>query len=1432
MPFLNEKEIPSLLVFSVGPGLEPTGESLCSELSRLTPCSVFHVPCDGRIIPGATWDFLEARARAAEVSCLFIYDALVDGSGMGSVPRTPHGEAMGEGSCGDWNTRTDEQGRVYYENSSTGESSWELSDAGKVDFVANDAVGSRWEDRLTKLLSVADQTHEVVFVYDRSHDGHQMPNTPPRRMFSTADPLSVVPLRLEPLVLPFMRSRPIVLRPSLARFNAAQILDRVVSSLPPPPPLPPARATGAASRAATALSPGGKATPSRQIPGQRRRRGETPGGAAAAEALDTGERALAEVSARRAFVRDHFQEKVFLRPSPNDLPMDPLMWVGLRYNAAVISSEPEEGGTAAALAAQLCSHYCLVDVSAPGGGCAAAALEAIRSSAYVIIVLSRRLLADPWALHLIDFVERSRGADGPLNFDKVWVREATLPSCSADGDGGSEDNDDGGDGGGGGDTVGMSPGKHGSVYETAGDACWDDVVEPLLLSGLARLRNSRWAPAPLHAPKPADFYHPESLAKLAHAGRSRATGMTSPNQAPIEEGSAATPERLSERQSERRAPSPGERRRSLTPKSGRRGDSQGDSRGGATAAVAEEAAEALSPALTPLALRQCGSLDFGELSASETSVRDNRGAEERFARVLAAVRRGLTTAVPFSAAIELGGGMEVREYLGPSLQACSVVLNHSAASRTHAADFFFQRAVTLNLSGRPLNGIAVSHLADAMDHNRSLNAICLDNSALDCESVFLITQALIRDSDPDLATLSLKHNNIAKRGAICLARTLELNESLTHLELKPNPCHFDPAANRALVQAIMGNTFLDRLNGLRFAIKEPCRQPPSQPTDAAAADASGGVGVAARGERLMSSSEASDVSPPPENAVIGEGVESIGQRRRLLHGQQPQEHRHHHHHHHHHNHHHHHHHHDHHHHLPPPPVVAELVSETPNEGLALYEVAFIARRLMLPPPPPPPEVAAAHARYREYVSEKRRIHAEHVAAERAAQEAAQDQKDGDLGQGDERQGDDGRGGDGEGGDGEGGESQGAAGAVKAGLGVLAAAAAVASSSNNAPPPAPGDAGSGDLGPAVRVELALTGRSLGVAAVALLSKGIGAAHSLTSLDLRHNPFEAAEHDYDEMADAVFAAEFNKLGTDLFAEMDAALDDDAAPSLVPVAGPATVPRSKVSVALAPRDPTGLEAGAPRQGFLSPPPLVGSGGKTFPLQFPAQPVVADMPEGDSAGTGVSAGLSGEASNQRVSTRGPCVGTGGSPVEALAEALKASPALGELNGLTVSGQAVFQVVRQPPSLCSYEVEWLAGKLGQPGGVAAHLTILSLRATDMTSRKALLIIRSLAACPLLVEVDFRHNPKLGGHAVAEPLVLAVVSHPALRIASGVPVKAIVLGGAGASDDSTSVSSSSSSRSSSGSVSTVVTPRCASRPECRSRPSCWAVPGPATTAPA
>ena len=48
-------------------------------------------------------------------------------------------------------------------------------------------------------------------------------------------------------------------------------------------------------------------------------------------------------------------------------------------------------------------------------------------------MIGARLLTDPWALHLLDFVEQTRAdGEGPRaeeNHEKIWVRESGMPAC-------------------------------------------------------------------------------------------------------------------------------------------------------------------------------------------------------------------------------------------------------------------------------------------------------------------------------------------------------------------------------------------------------------------------------------------------------------------------------------------------------------------------------------------------------------------------------------------------------------------------------------------------------------------------------------------------------------------------------------------------------------------------------------------------------------------------------------------------------------------------------------------------------------------------------------------------------------------------------------------------------------------------------------------
>lgn len=104
--------------------------------------------------------------------------------------------------------------------------------------------------------------------------------------------------------------------------------------------------------------------------------------------------------------------------------MDPLAAVGLSYNAAILSSEPEIGGASGSLQLQLCRHYNVFDTSDLGHSMESH-LEALRTSAYIVVVLSgRQNLVSflSWKhsgslpRHLLFFQSGSSGTRGPCTF--------------------------------------------------------------------------------------------------------------------------------------------------------------------------------------------------------------------------------------------------------------------------------------------------------------------------------------------------------------------------------------------------------------------------------------------------------------------------------------------------------------------------------------------------------------------------------------------------------------------------------------------------------------------------------------------------------------------------------------------------------------------------------------------------------------------------------------------------------------------------------------------------------------------------------------------------------------------------------------------------------------------------------------------------------
>ena len=186
---------PNLLIVSIGPGLGPTGDFMCAELSRLTPCSVFHIPSDGRPVPDETWAWLEARVAEVEVQCLCMYDART----ARGVAEYDAANRADDGFIGVWECMQDGRG-VFYLNTRTRETSrggyldpssdlltecMPLADAagalalrptsggGSGGGGASRGLDPAWAMRVAALLAAADRRHEVMFVYDRTQDGHR-----------------------------------------------------------------------------------------------------------------------------------------------------------------------------------------------------------------------------------------------------------------------------------------------------------------------------------------------------------------------------------------------------------------------------------------------------------------------------------------------------------------------------------------------------------------------------------------------------------------------------------------------------------------------------------------------------------------------------------------------------------------------------------------------------------------------------------------------------------------------------------------------------------------------------------------------------------------------------------------------------------------------------------------------------------------------------------------------------------------------------------------------------------------------------------------------------------------------------------------------------------------------------------------------------------
>lgn len=70
--------------------------------------------------------------------------------------------------------------------------------------------------------------------------------------------------------------------------------------------------------------------------------------------------------------------------------------------------------------------------------------------------------------------------------------------------------------------------------------------------------------------------------------------------------------------------------------------------------------------------------------------------------------------------------------------------------------FIYLLPIDLNLSNRPLSEVAVFHIADALDHSRKLSEMHFDSAYINDKTCGTICNAIIRDQEPHLKTLTMK----------------------------------------------------------------------------------------------------------------------------------------------------------------------------------------------------------------------------------------------------------------------------------------------------------------------------------------------------------------------------------------------------------------------------------------------------------------------------------------------------------------------------------------------------------------------------------------------------------------------------------------------------------------------------------------------------
>jgi len=1152
--------------------------------------------------------------------------------------------------------------------------------------------------------------------------------------------------------------------------------------------------------------------------------------------------------------------------------MDPLNAVKLQHNATIISSDPEAGGMGGHIQHQLCRHYSICDASDPTLTMDEV-YDALRGSAYIIIVLSVRLLSDPWLLQCIDFVERLRGEDSDNNYSKIWIKESTLPCCEIteeeqrkekeqhllmqnnnsssqtfgatsfdrfrkrnlinsnnnsnnnshnnmlrpksnqdvlsgielseeeqsllqqkindennsslkevemevevddekkfkfsddnNNDDNNNDNDD---------------------KDKSQDNDWARLIAPSLEIGYQRLLFASWSHVPL-VPKSKHNKQRGSQSSSQNASRSNSILLSARGE---NETSLSYLNLNNNPEGE---------------------ENQGESVSFYVGAKLRSKFEH--------AKNTYGSLDGGD-----NTFQDNRFNENQKKRICLAIRKGLAKAIVFTSSIGLGAGMEVRECLGPSLQACSVVLNHSKESRLLAPDFFFQRIERLNLSGRPLSEVAVFHIADALDHSRTLQHMHINEAHLNDFTCGTVCNAIIRDQQPHLKTLTLKSNGIGQSGARSLARLIELNDSITFFDLKPNPFHHDLVANKLLCKAIMKNEVLSTLNGLKFYYHfhhhhhhhHHHHQHPhhhfhrdyhhhhAQHTQHDHDNNNNSHNHDKDHPEATHHKALSDnhhVSLHPELAVLGGKDEASLAATNLDHhiGDSGD-------------------------HLElindiPNVHVAHFHSENPHDSLAAYELSFIAKQLLKPPPPPPPPPPPHSNHHIHLLSSFSSATSSFIGnAHKIDKSNMNHHNNNQTAEGEEIKHDD--------------DHMNLNHSFNIKSNPLPHMKET-NSEQHEKSPALFDSKSSiksfdssidhEQMKALVLSLSLVGRSITVGGTRILSKGISESKSLIGLDLRHNPFEDEEDAFDRAQDSafvsasrsdfVYAAKLvlsssNQLTGNSFdakapveeeededEDSDESSDDEDDKSI----GSDGEASHKSGHKKKKNKNKNNLIGA--SGALFPPATIGAGGQKFPMMFPStaatggnnyQPIRnidasstnPSIQTGGSGGGGTTTSAYSPSSfsvmNKSQHTLNP-----NHPMnqnnykeplcQMLGDALRNNTGIRILNGMEISDQ---DEVEFSKNLRTYEIEWISGKLCQGmSGDCRSLRILSLAQTNLTSRRALSVIDSLTHCPNLEEFDLRHNPNLCGFSICEQVIEAVISHStgSLHTISAMPIRELL----------------------------------------------------------